>query len=64
LVCIPDARETTIVKNVVQSVAFPKIEEELTKLKKQKIARCLAYTNVKVMKMFPLSFLIVKSKMQ
>lgn len=64
MVCIPDARETTIVKIVVRSVAFPKIEEELTKLKKRKIARCLAYTNIKVTKKFPLSFLIVKSKMQ
>lgn len=51
------------IKNVVRSVAFSEIEEELTKLKKRKIARCLAYTNVKVTKKFSLSFLIVKSKM-
>jgi hypothetical protein len=48
LVCIPNASETTIVKNVVRNIGFLKIEHELCKLKKHKIAQCLAHMNIKV----------------
>lgn len=38
LVCVPNAREATIVKNEVHNIEILKIEEELSKLKKRKIA--------------------------
>lgn len=48
LVCIPEAREAKIVKNVAQSVGFPEIEMTLSKLRKQKLSQSFTYTNIKV----------------
>lgn len=39
LVCVSDAREAKVVKNVARSVGFLEIETVLSKLKKQKLSQ-------------------------
>lgn len=48
LALIPDSEEADIVKNVVRNVGFLKLEHDLCTLKKQKMDKCLAYSNIKV----------------
>jgi hypothetical protein len=50
LTCVPDRAEATIIKNLTKSIGFPKMERELSGMKKQHIAGSLAYTNIKVKK--------------
>lgn len=48
LALIPDSEEADIVKNVVRNIRFLKLEHDLCTLKKQKMDKCLAYSNIKV----------------
>lgn len=48
LACVLDSKEGAIVKNLMCSVDFLKLDHELFTLKKQKMAKCMAYTNIKV----------------
>lgn len=48
LFCLPDAGEAKIVKNVARSIRFPEIGATLSKLKKRKLSKSLAYISIKV----------------
>jgi hypothetical protein len=46
--CILDSKEAHIVKTIMQSIGFSKLEHDLCALKKCKMVGCLAYSSIKV----------------
>jgi hypothetical protein len=52
LMCVPDSEESIIVRNIARSIGFPDIKEKLCQVKKQKLSHSLAYTSIKVPRIF------------
>jgi hypothetical protein len=52
LMCIPDPDESKIVRNITKSIGFLDIEEKLCQVKKKKLSHSLAYTSIKVQRVF------------
>jgi hypothetical protein len=48
LMCVPDADESKIVRNITRSSGFLEIEDRLSKVKKRKLSHIMAYTSIKV----------------
>jgi hypothetical protein len=48
LMCVTDADESKIMKNITRSIELPKIEDRLSKLKKQNLLQSLAYMSIEV----------------
>jgi hypothetical protein len=46
--CVPDADESKIVRNITRSSGFLEIEDWLSKVKKRKLSHIMAYTSIKV----------------
>jgi hypothetical protein len=52
LMCVIDADESKIVRNITRSIGFPEIKDRLSKVKKRKLSHSLSYTSIKVRKTF------------
>jgi hypothetical protein len=52
LMCVPDPDESNIFWNITQSIGFPDIKEKLCQVKKRKLSHSLAYTSIKVRRVF------------
>lgn len=53
IMCVLDANESRIVKNITRSIEFPDIEDRLSKIKKRKLSHSLAYSSIKVKRSSP-----------
>jgi hypothetical protein len=52
-----DSDESKIVRNITRSIGFPNIEEKLYQVKRRKLSHNLAYTCIKVLRVFILIYL-------
>jgi hypothetical protein len=54
LMRVHDSDESKIARNITQSIGFLDIEEKLCQVKKRKVPHSLAYTSIKVLRIFTL----------
>lgn len=52
MMCVLDPNEMKIDQNITRSIGFPNIEEKLCLVKKKKLSHILAYTSIKVRRIF------------
>jgi hypothetical protein len=48
LMCLSDAEESRIMKNITQSIRFLEVKDRLSKIKKRRLLHSLANTSIKV----------------